>query len=56
MAATAILARPFPLCSGIATLVRREALSPRMARFTLQAPAFADFGVEQPGEIVTLGW
>jgi NADPH-dependent ferric siderophore reductase len=56
MAATAILARPFPVCTGVATLVRRRALSPRMARFTLHAPVFADFGVEQPGEIVTLGW
>ena len=27
-----------------------------MTRFTLHAPAFADPGVEQPGEILTLGW
>ena len=27
-----------------------------MARFTFHAPAFADLGVEQPGEILTLGW
>jgi NADPH-dependent ferric siderophore reductase len=27
-----------------------------MARITLTAPAFADFGVTEPGEIVTLGW
>ena len=27
-----------------------------MSRFTLRHAAFADFGVEQPGEIVTLGW
>ena len=54
--ATAMLARPFPLLTGISTLVRRRALSPRMARFTLQAAAFADFGVEEPGEVVTLGW
>jgi NADPH-dependent ferric siderophore reductase len=56
MAATPILARPFPLSTGICTLVRLRALSPRMARFTLHAPAFADLGVEEPGEIVTLGW
>ena len=56
MVAAATLARPFPLCTGIATVVRRRALTPRMARFTLQAPAFAGLGVEQPGEILTLGW
>src|SRR5215218_7001125 len=56
MVAAATLARPFPLCTGIATVVRRRALTPRMARFTLQAPAFAELGVEQPGEILTLGW
>jgi NADPH-dependent ferric siderophore reductase len=56
MAATATLARPFPLCTGIATLVRRRELTPRMARFTLSAPAFAELGVEEPGEIITLGW
>jgi NADPH-dependent ferric siderophore reductase len=56
MAANALLARPFPLCTGISTVVARRALSPRMARFTLSAPDFADLGVEQPGEIVTLGW
>jgi NADPH-dependent ferric siderophore reductase len=27
-----------------------------MARITLSAPAFADFGVTEPGEIITLGW
>jgi NADPH-dependent ferric siderophore reductase len=27
-----------------------------MARITLSAPAFADFGVAEPGEIITLGW
>jgi NADPH-dependent ferric siderophore reductase len=57
MAATATLTRrPFPLHTGISTLVRRRALSPRMARFTLHAPEFADLGVEEPGEIITLGW
>jgi NADPH-dependent ferric siderophore reductase len=27
-----------------------------MARFTLTHPGFADLGVEEPGEILTLGW
>ena len=27
-----------------------------MTRFTLHDPAFADPGIEQPGEILTLGW
>jgi NADPH-dependent ferric siderophore reductase len=27
-----------------------------MARITLSGPAFADFGVTEPGEIITLGW
>jgi NADPH-dependent ferric siderophore reductase len=27
-----------------------------MARITLSAPAFAEFGVTEPGEIITLGW
>src|SRR5829696_2759967 len=53
---TATLPRPFPLCTGIATVAAREAATPRMARFTLRAPAFEDLGVEQPGEIITLGW
>jgi NADPH-dependent ferric siderophore reductase len=56
MAATAMLARPFPLFAGISTLTARRLLSPRMARFTLHAPAFAELGVEEPGEIITLGW
>jgi NADPH-dependent ferric siderophore reductase len=56
MAATAMLARPFPLFAGISTLTARRLLSPRMARFTLHAPAFGDLGVEEPGEIITLGW
>jgi NADPH-dependent ferric siderophore reductase len=56
MAATAMLARPFPLHTGVSILVRRRALTPRMARFTLHDPAFADLGVEEPGEILTLGW
>jgi NADPH-dependent ferric siderophore reductase len=48
--------RPFPLHTGIAKVVRIAGVTPAMRRFTLQAEAFADFGVEQPGEIVTLGW
>lgn len=50
------MTRPFPLHSGVATVVARRRVTPRMARFTLQAPAFAAPGVEQPGEILTLGW
>jgi NADPH-dependent ferric siderophore reductase len=52
----AMVARPFPLCTGIATVVAREDITPRMARFTLSAPPFAELGVEEPGEIITLGW
>jgi NADPH-dependent ferric siderophore reductase len=48
--------RPFPLHAGISEVVRIVDLTPSMRRFTLRAEAFADFGVEQPGEIVTLGW
>ena len=51
-----ILDRPFPLLTGIATVTRRAAITPRMARFTLTTPAFAELGVEEPGEILTLGW
>jgi NADPH-dependent ferric siderophore reductase len=48
--------RPFPLHAGIAAVVRIDDLTPSMRRFALRADAFAAFGVEQPGEIVTLGW
>ena len=48
--------RPFPLHTGIATVTAIQALSPGMTRCTLQASAFADPGIEQPGEILTLGW
>ena len=48
--------RKFPLCTGIATVAAREELTPLMARFTLTSPDFADLGVEEPGEILTLGW
>lgn len=47
--------RPFPARKGIATLVARDHLTPRMLRLTLEAE---DFGPgwpgEQPGEILTL--
>jgi NADPH-dependent ferric siderophore reductase len=50
------MTRPFPLHTGIAEVTARTAITPAMARLTLSHPAFADFGVEQPGEIITLGW
>ena len=48
--------RPFPLHAGIATVAAAAMETPAMRRLTLSAPAFADPGVEQPGEIITLGW
>jgi NADPH-dependent ferric siderophore reductase len=49
--------RPFPLRTGFATVRRTELITPRMKRITLTAPEFgADLGVEEPGEIITLGW
>jgi NADPH-dependent ferric siderophore reductase len=48
--------RPFPLWSGFTRVVRAAPVTPMMRRVTLAAPQFADFGVEEPGEIVTLGW
>jgi len=50
------MTRPFPLHTGIAEVTARTEVTPTMARFTLTHPTFADFGVEQPGEIITLGW
>jgi NADPH-dependent ferric siderophore reductase len=50
------MTRPFPLHTGIAEVTAIAAITPSMARFTLTHPAFADVGVEEPGEIVTLGW
>ena len=50
------MTRPFPLHTGIAEVAAVTAVTPTMARFTLTHPAFADFGVEEPGEIITLGW
>lgn len=48
--------RPFPLRTGVATVAGVAMVTPAMRRFTLTAPAFADPGIEQPGEIVTLGF
>jgi NADPH-dependent ferric siderophore reductase len=48
--------RPFPLHTGIAEVAAVTAVTPTMARFTLTHPTFADFGIEEPGEIITLGW
>jgi NADPH-dependent ferric siderophore reductase len=48
--------RRFPLHAGVADVVGVTDLTPTMRRFTLRADAFADFGVQQPGEIITLGW
>jgi NADPH-dependent ferric siderophore reductase len=48
--------RPFPLHTGLAEVVRTTAVTPMMTRVTLTAPAFAELGVEEPGEIITLGW
>jgi NADPH-dependent ferric siderophore reductase len=46
----------FPRCTGVATLVAREQLTPRMIRVTLRCDGFCDgaWPIEQPGEIVTL--
>lgn len=48
--------RPFPLHTGFAEVVRTAQVTPLMRRLTLAAPAFAELGVEEPGEIITLGW
>ena len=50
------LERVFPLHTGVATVTEIRRLAPGMSRFTLRAPAFAEPGIEQPGEIMTLGW
>ena len=45
----------FPRRAGVATLVAREVLTPRMIRVTLRCDAFRDeWPIEQPGEIITL--
>lgn len=47
--------RRFPQRTGVATLLARRALTPRMIRITLGCEAFGrDWPVEQPGEILTL--
>ena len=47
--------RRFPARTGVARLVRREPLTPRMIRVTLACAGFgADWPIQQPGEIVTL--
>lgn len=47
--------RRFPLRAGLATVVRREPLTPRMLRITLKSSDFgADWPLQQPGEIITL--
>lgn len=51
-----VAARPFPLHTGHATVLARRAITPRMVRLTLAAEPFTAPGVEQPGEILTLGW
>ena len=45
----------FPRRAGVAKLVARRALTPRMIRVTLRSEAFgATWPIEQPGEIITL--
>ena len=45
----------FPRRAGVAMLVAREVLTPRMLRATLRCDAFRDeWPIEQPGEIITL--
>ena len=48
--------RPFPLRVGVAEVLAAAPLTPRMRRIVLTAPGFADFPVEEPGEIITLLW
>lgn len=48
--------RPFPLHAGIATVAAAKMETAAMRRLTLTAPAFTEPGIEQPGEILTLGW
>jgi NADPH-dependent ferric siderophore reductase len=48
--------RPLPVHAGVATVLAASMTTPAMRRFTLTAPAFAEPGCEQPGEILTLGW
>ena len=47
--------RRFPACTGVATLARRIALTPRMIRVTVAGDGFgAAWPIQQPGEIITL--
>jgi len=47
--------RDFPRRKGVATLVARRPLTPRMIRVTLRCAGFGDdWPIEQPGEIITL--
>jgi NADPH-dependent ferric siderophore reductase len=47
--------RRFPQRTGVATLLRRRPLTPRMIRVTLGCEDFGpDWPIEQPGEIITL--
>ncbi len=50
------MTRPFPLHAGVASVAEIRRLTPNMTRFTLHDPKFAEPGIEQPGEILTLGW
>jgi NADPH-dependent ferric siderophore reductase len=48
--------RPFPLCTGVAVVQHVRPLTPHMARIALGGDDFGAFGVEEPGEIITLLW
>lgn len=48
--------RPFPARTGFAEVLRREQVTPHMARITFGGDALAELPVETPGEIITLGF
>ena len=50
------MTRPFRLHTGIAEVTSAPGSRRRWRASRSAAPAFADFGVEQPGKIITLGW
>lgn len=50
------MTRPFPLHADHATVTAVRRITPTFLRVTLEHPTFADPGIEQPGEIITLGW
>jgi NADPH-dependent ferric siderophore reductase len=50
------MTRPFPLHTGVAGVEAIEPLTPGMLRFTIHHESFRKPGIEQPGEILTLGW